>query len=167
MLTPRKTLLILAALAILTSVAMAQSGNGRHKRFLDRDGDMDRGPRHEMRLERMTAHLELSEAQVTAIEAIHEQAAADGRDLRKDLARLRNEKQGEMLKDEPSEKVLAGIIESMGDLRTELQTIRMKARLEVREQLTEEQRDKMMTKGERHGRRGGRQGRQGRRCLQG
>jgi len=160
--TPRKTLLILAALAILASVAVAQNGNGRYQRLRDNDGAMDRGPRHEMRLERMTECLELSEAQVTAIETIHEQAAADSRELRKDLARLRNEKRGEMLKDEPSEKALAGIIESMGELRTEMQTIHMKARLAVREQLTEEQRDKMMTMGERQGRRDGRKGRNGR-----
>lgn len=161
MTTARKTILILTTITLLASVALAQPGQGRmHRGQGGGPGDFDGGPRQEMRLERMKECLELTDAQVEAIEKIRDQAMADTRELRKEIARLRNQKQGEMLEDEPSVKTLAGIIEQMGKLRTEMQINRMETRMAIREQLTEEQRDKMGMLGRRgdcdRGPRGGR-----------
>lgn len=120
-----------------------------------------------LRLERMAAHLNLTEEQQETIKSIHEKSGQVGVQLRKDLARLRNEMQGEMLKDEPSEKAVLSLNEKMGSLKTELKANRLKTRLAVREQLTPEQRDQMLTmrgpghrgdgrgEGRAHGRRGG------------
>lgn len=155
MMNRRNTILILTTVALLATTALAQPGQGRMRRGAGNGPDgFDGRPGPEMRLERMKAHLELTDAQVEAIEKIQDEAQADTREIRKEIARLRNQKQGEMLKDEPSVAALTDVIEQMGALRTKLQVNRMETRLAIREQLTEEQRDKMMAFGPRQGRGG-------------
>lgn len=139
--------LLLAALMI--TAASAQQGRG-WRQGDDRPG-LDRGP--EMRLERLAERLDLSDEQKEAIEAIEDQARQDGIELRKEKARLQNQLHGLMLEDDPGTGEVTALIEKIGDVRTELQKIRMKARLDIRAQLTDEQRDQMMLM-----RRGGRGG---------
>jgi Spy/CpxP family protein refolding chaperone len=150
----------LAALTLVASAALAQPGTApRHQRGMGPGAwaEADGGPGPQMRLERLAAFLDLTDAQVAAIEAIHEQARADGVELRKELARLRNQKQGEMLKDEPSRDALVEITREMGDVRTRLQVNRLETRLAVRAELTDEQRDQLLASG-RHGGPGGGRG---------
>lgn len=143
------TIVILAA-----GLAMAQGpgqgiGQGMKARC---DGDGDFGPG--FRLERLAARLDLSDEQQEAIEALHEANRGKAVSLRKEMMRLRNQMQGEMLKDDPSEKTILSLNEKMGEIRTELKANRLKTRLAVREQLTPEQRDQMLMMGERGGRGG-------------
>ena len=111
----------------------------------------------------LAQRLDLSEEQVAAIEAIHEKARQDGVELRKDLMRLRNELKGEMLQDNPAEKTVLDLNKKMGAVKTELKAIRLKTRLAVRNELTPEQRDKMLMMGDgwKNGRKGRGPGRAG------
>ncbi len=152
-----RTLIVITMVAALAATALAQPG--RAPRAGGRAGgpgqcEMGPGPR----LERMAEVLDLTEAQQTAIADLHEKTRAEATELRKELARLRNQKHGEMLKDDPSEKTLVSLTEKMGEVRTRLQVQRLETRLAVREQLTAEQRDQMLLMGPRHGKRGGRHG---------
>lgn len=150
----RKTPRGLAAVAVLILVSMA-AGSAL--------AQPHRGPGPEARFERLAARLDLSAEQQEAIKAIHEKNRADNLPLHKELMRLENELKGEMLKDSPSEKALLALNEKMGKIKTDLKANRLKTRLAVREQLTPEQRDKMLMMGEGrrgHGERfGGREGR--------
>jgi Spy/CpxP family protein refolding chaperone len=103
-------------------------------------------------IEGLAARLDLSEEQVKAITEIQEQGRAKNQDLRKDMMRLQNELQGELLKDSPDAKAAAGLVAKIGELRTQLQQNRLEARLAVRQQLTPTQRDKMLLSGRGFGR---------------
>ncbi|MCB1185273.1 periplasmic heavy metal sensor [bacterium] len=150
----RNLILVVAALAALglAATALAQGPGprgGRGPGAGGPDGDFDGGPR----LERLQAHLDLTDEQVAAIEDLHEKTRTKNTELRKELLRLRNDKRGEMLKDEPSAGKLVELTRKIGEVRTEMQVNRVETRLAVRKLLTPEQRDKMLL-GE--GRRGGR-----------
>lgn len=131
------------------------------------DADYGRGGRFGDRLAR---RLDLDDGQRDAIAKIH--AAGHERDLplRKQLRRLRHELKGEMMKDAPSAKAVQDLAVRIGEVRTKLQSGRLGDRLEVRAQLTEQQRDRLLAMGgagdgHRGGRHGGRVGgwnRQGR-----
>lgn len=141
------TILIVGA-----GMAMAQ-GSGRGKCAHQGDGGF--GPGH--RMEMMAERLELTEEQQATITKLHEDASAAQLESRKEIMRLENELEGELMKDEPGTKTVAGLVEKIGDLRTQQQQTRMATRLAVREQLTPEQQDKMLMvhKGGRgHGRHG-------------
>jgi Spy/CpxP family protein refolding chaperone len=154
--------LTLAAMMVLgAGTALAQGrGGGQGHGGRGGFGDGEFGPAH--RLEMLADHLELTEEQVVAIEGIRTQGQEKNMELRKELMRLRNELQGEMLKDDPSEKAALGLSGKIGALRSEMQANRLTNRLEVRKQLTPEQRDKMLMLQERfqgrEGRRGGGRG---------
>ena len=77
-------------------------------------------------------------------------------EFRKQMMQLKNEIEGEWLKDEPSERVLKDLTEQIGELRTQIQVQRIEHRLALREVLTDEQWDKLLTskKGRGHGNRG-------------
>lgn len=131
-----------ATVLVFAAAAMAQgpggcSGHGR-------GGDFGHGHRLEM----LTEKLELTEEQVAAITEIREAGQAKGLELHKEMKRLRNELEGEMLKDEPTEEAALGLVGKIGALQTEIQSNRLENRLEVRRQLTAEQRDKMLLMGE-------------------
>ena len=152
--------LTLAAMMVLgAGTALAQGrGGGPCHGGRGGFGDGGFGPTH--RLEMLADHLELTEEQVVAIEGIRTQGQGKNMELRKELMRLRNELQGEMLKDDPSEKAALDLSGKIGALRSEMQANRLTNRLEVRKQLTPEQRDKMLVLRERfHGSKGGKGGR--------
>lgn len=156
-----KTGLFVGMLAIILAAgtAMAQMPGGRGQ------GCDDKGP--EARLERMAKHLDLTADQQEVIAKIHQDNREQMVELRKDLMRLRNERQGEMLKDDPSQKTVLALTEQMGEVKTKLQLQRMETRLAVRNQLTPEQQDKMMMM--KDGKKGGRgkPGKRGQACGQG
>jgi Spy/CpxP family protein refolding chaperone len=124
----------------------------------------------EHRLEVLAEKLDLTAEQQESIGAIMEESRARGVELRKEMMRLQNELEGELLKDQPSEGTALGLVKEIGDLRTSIQSQRLESRLAVREQLTPEQRDRMLMMKERfgkdRGRRGGRKpgGRFGKSC---
>ena len=105
---------------------------------------------------RMAERLDLTEQQQEAIAKIRQEGSKGNLELRKQMMRLRNEIQGEMLKDQPSEKTVLDLTAQMGKIRTELQSNRIKQQLAIGKLLTPEQRDQMLLMGQ-----GGRQGRGG------
>ncbi len=151
----------LAAVAVFTiilaSAGLATAQGSRHGKSMGQGrscGDGDFGPGH--RVEMMAKVLDLSEEQLATIKTIHEESRKDGVEKRKELMILRNELQGEMLKDSPSEKTVLGLNDKMGALKTEMKALRLKTRLAVREELTAEQRDQMLMMGGRGGKGGSR-----------
>jgi Spy/CpxP family protein refolding chaperone len=145
----RILVLTVALVAILAMTAAARGPRGPHR------GEAHRIHEHGAGLGlRGLQMLDLSDEQQQAVDEILEQARRDGVELRKQQARLRNQIQGEMLADEPSQADLVELTEQLGELRTELQVLRLKARLAVRARLTAEQRDQLLLMGD--GRGGGR-----------
>lgn len=149
--------LTLSVLALtFAAAALAQGPQGRSGQGRGRQGESG------LRLEMLAEKLDLTEDQVAAIEKIRETGREKGTELRKDMMRLRNELEGEMLKDEPSEETALQLVEKIGGLRTEMQAGRMQVRLEVRRLLTPEQRDRMLVMGKGSRRDAGRRGGHGR-----
>ena len=148
--TTRTTLLLLALLALAAPLALAQPGPGpRGDCPPPGDGPGFFG-------DRVCAMLDLSEEQQAAIDEIRAESRAQGLQTRKEILRLRNELDGLMLQDDPDAGSVEKLVRRIGDLRADQQVRRMKTRLAVRAQLTDEQRDKMITmKGHRRGGRGG------------
>jgi len=108
--------------------------------------------------ERIFEKLDLSEAQQEAIDKIRTESRESGVETRKRIMRLQNELEGLMLQDEPDAGEVEKLVREIGELKTEQRVRRALTRLEVREQLTDEQRDKMLAckgdRGPRLGRRG-------------
>jgi Spy/CpxP family protein refolding chaperone len=160
----RKTV-VLATLAILVfvaSTALAQRPQRRadRERIPDEEQVMNVVPEAPgPRWERLAENLGLTEEQQTAIQELRATNRAKNLELRKEMARLRNELEGELLKDEVDEAAALKLARRIGDLRTEMRTNGLATRLAVRAQLTPEQRDKMLTAGAGFGRGGGRHGR--------
>lgn len=152
---------VLALVVVAAGTALAQGpgvGKGHGCGF---GGDCQGVDRGEMRMERMVQRLDLTEEQAESIAKIREEGRSANAKLRKEMMRLRNELQGELLKDDPSRKSVLDLNEKMGALRTQMRANRLENRLAVREQLTPEQRDRMLLSGESG--RGGQAGR-GDRC---
>jgi Spy/CpxP family protein refolding chaperone len=106
------------------------------------------------RQERMAEFLDLSERQIDQIKELREEDRSQRVSLRKEMLRIRNEIQGEMLEDSPDINRLKKLAARKGEVRTQMEVARLEHRLAMRDILTEEQRDKMfMRRG--HGRRGG------------
>lgn len=129
-------------LLLLTGSAMAQEA--------DEDAQ-DWGP---PRLERLAERLDLSEEQTAKIQSIHENARDGVVGLRKEMMRLHNDLEGEMLEDEPNLTKVRQIAKQIGEIRTKMQISRLESQIAVRGVLTPEQRDKFLMMKER-GRRGG------------
>ncbi|MBU8871035.1 MAG: Spy/CpxP family protein refolding chaperone [Gemmatimonadales bacterium] len=125
-------------------------GKGMMGRGMGPQNCLDGGPgfRSEFRMERMAARLDLTEDQVEAITKIREDGRTENLEIQKQTLRLRNELRGEMLKDDPSQKTVLDLNSKLGQLRTERQANRLENRLAVREQLTPEQRDRMLLMGD-------------------
>lgn len=123
----------------------------------DDDDDESFGPGGERRLEHLARLLDLSDEQREAVAGIHESGRARDLPLRKQMLMLRHEMQGEMMKDNPSEKAVVALAGDMGELRSKIQIGHLQDRLAVRELLTADQRDKLLMLGEngRGSRRGG------------
>jgi len=125
------------------------------------------------RIDRMALRLDLSDDQKVAIKELHDANRAENVSLRKDMMKLRNEMQAEMMQDDPSEKTVLGISAKMNAVKGELQANRLKTRLAVRKELTSEQRDQMLLmggpgkgNGKGHGSKGGFKGKGGPGCGQ-
>lgn len=130
--TTRLALFILVLLAATAPLALAQSGSG------------PRGDGPCAFTGRLCNQLDLSEEQQVAIDGIREKSRAEGLATRKEILRLRNELDGLMLQDEPDAGAVEKLVRRIGDLKSDQQVRRMKTRLAVRAQLTDEQRDKMI-----------------------
>lgn len=111
---------------------------------------------------RMCERLDLTADQTAAIAKIRDESRERGRETRKEILRLRHELQGIMMQDKPDAAAAERLIARMGELRTEQQTRRMKTRLAIRDQLTQEQRDQLPLPGDGPRDRGGRGGHPGR-----
>ncbi|MFO7652810.1 MAG: Spy/CpxP family protein refolding chaperone [Candidatus Krumholzibacteriia bacterium] len=96
------------------------------------------------RFERMAEQLDLSAEQREELASLRERGRAAALQLRKDLLRLRHERHGEMMADEPDARRLNDLVERMGALRTELQKHHLEQQLAMRRILTDEQRDRML-----------------------
>lgn len=142
---PRRRYGILVAVALVLLTAGLSEA-----RQPGRGGNMPGG-----RQELLTERLDLTAEQQETIAGIKEESAARNLELRKELMRLRNQLAGEMLKDDPAESEVLSLTDQIGDLRNQMDANRMKCRLEVRKQLTPEQRDKMLVMNRRHGKDGG------------
>ena len=155
----RNTMMVVAVTVLLVAgVALAQGGQGKGARMNGNcDGDGPHGPRGGKgnRIERLAERLDLTDEQKTAIEGIHEETQAANQALAKETRLLKHELEGELLKDEPSEKTVLELNEKLGELRTQRKANGLKAKLAVRDELTPEQRDKMLAVGDRFGRKGG------------
>ncbi|MEN8006185.1 MAG: Spy/CpxP family protein refolding chaperone [Candidatus Krumholzibacteriota bacterium] len=146
------TLATAALLIVGTALAQGPGPRGPGKGSGHCDGEFGPGMGHGMggefgpghRLEILAERLELTEEQIAAIKGIREAGQEKNLGLRKKLIRLNHDLQGELLKDEPSEKAALDLVGKIGALRTEMKSNRLKNRLEVRQLLTPEQRDKML-----------------------
>ncbi len=115
--------------------------------------------------DRMVGRLDLGDDQKSAIEGIRNDAQEKNLPLRKQIMQLENDLRGEMLKDNPNDDAVTKLVAKIGQVRTDIQTNRVKAQLAIRKQLTPEQRDQMLLMrgdGPGHGRRGGHCARAGR-----
>ncbi len=144
-------IIIILTVAILLAASLAVAGpQGRAP--ASQDCCQGGGSGIEARLDGLVQKLQLTDEQKSAVEKIIEEAKAGRTENRKIIMRLRNRIQGEMLEDDPDVTVLEKLMREIGDLRTEQKISGMKTRLAIREQLTEEQRDRMMFMGQRKGR---------------
>ena len=146
----KQTIVIALCLVVVATTAVARNGHGRSQ-CREPQAEAFFPARH---LDRMAEILDLTDEQRTAIDELHQQGREQGVELRKDVARLQNQIEGEMLSDDPSSGTLVDLTEKIGALRTQLQVIRLKTRLAVRDQLTAEQQDQWMLMGKKHGRHG-------------
>lgn len=155
----RNTMMIAAVTVLLVAgVALAQGGQGKGARGNGNcDGEGPHGPRGDRgsRIERLAERLDLTDEQKTAIEGIHEETRTANAALAKETRLVKHELEGELLKDEPSEKTVLELNEKLGELRIQRKANGLKAKLAVREELTPEQRDKMLAMGDRFGKKGG------------
>ena len=159
----RRSLVILslAFITLISAGTVLAQGSGGHGKGRGAGsgpgfGDGARGPEH--RLEVLAERLELTEEQIVAIKGIREAGQEKNQGLRKELMRLNHDLKGELLKDDPSEKTALDLVKKIGALETEMETGRLENRLEVRKQLTPEQRDKMLMMKERFNGNRGRRG---------
>ena len=152
----RRTMILLTLTVVcLTAVAAVAQNQGRGQGH-----GWGMGQGREGHFEMMVEHLDLTEAQQEAIVKIHEENKAANLELSKESRILENELEGALLKDEPSQDKVLDLNKKLGDLRTERRANGLKTRLEVRNQLTPEQRDQMLAFQGPHGR-GGKSGGRG------
>lgn len=155
----KKRLIIIVTIVAVTALTTAALAQGPH-RMHGRGGQNSfqfpalQSSGFESRIDRLQSRLDLTEDQEAAVEAILEQSREEGVELRKQQARIQNQIDGEMLADAPSQQKLVDLTKQLGALKTELDVIRLKARLAVRAELTDEQRDRLVLMGDRRGGRG-------------
>lgn len=151
-----RNMMMVAAVAVIlvAGAALADGNQGKGlKGRGDCDGEGPHGPkgRRGDRIERLADRLDLTDEQKTAIEGIHEKTRTANTALAKETRLLRHELEGELLKDDPSEKKVLELNRKLGELKIEKNANRLMSKLAVREQLTPEQRDKMLAMGDRFG----------------
>ncbi len=74
-----------------------QTGKGQGKCGQSKGSGKGKGP--DFRFERMAAHMELTEEQQASIKALKDNGRSEGMQVKKELARLKNQMEGELLKD--------------------------------------------------------------------
>jgi Spy/CpxP family protein refolding chaperone len=97
--------------------------------------------------EGMMMRLGLRDDQQKAIAKIRGDAQTARRELMKEMMRLRNDLQGEFLKDIPDAAALRSLAQRMGEIRTQMQIQQLEQRLAIHQLLTPEQRDQLMLTG--------------------
>ncbi|RPJ42744.1 MAG: periplasmic heavy metal sensor, partial [Candidatus Latescibacterota bacterium] len=105
-----------------------------------------------MMIEHLAMRLDLTDDQKTQIEKMRSADKSKIVDFRKELMRAHHELGGELLKDEPDASKAKKLTERIGELRTDMQLLRLEHRLALRKVLTAEQRDRLLLMG--HGRGG-------------
>ncbi|PID78540.1 hypothetical protein CSB20_14645 [bacterium DOLZORAL124_64_63] len=130
---------------LVAGATMAMAQRGSHEQKMKRGWLRFDGP--ENRIEMLARRLDLTHDQKAAIEKIHAKNRQDAVGLRKDLSKLVHELRGEMMQDNPSQKKALDLNRKIGQIKTELEALRLQGRLAIRRQLTDEQRDKMILMG--------------------
>jgi Spy/CpxP family protein refolding chaperone len=146
---------LLAAVPLAATIAFAgHDGECSHHGKGGPDGG-EHGHRHEMRLQKSLAELDLTADQQKKIDAIF---AASKKDGGSDRGGYRDEykKLHTMLEqDKPDEKAIFAQVDKIGEMKTEKHKAMLKTLLAVRAELTPEQRQKLKEmKKEHHGRHG-------------
>lgn len=139
--------MILAVLMGLTTVAMAQpndKGEGKDRKGGKQEmrADSQRGPGNE---------LYLTDAQKEIFQKSRTETAKQVQPLRNQLGEARAHQKTLITAEKPDMDAINKNIEKMGALQTEIEKIQTKHQLEMRTQLTEEQRLKMDNAGHRKG----------------
>ncbi len=129
--------LMIAVLLGLTTVAVAQpKENGQGKTF--------QGPKHEMRMEHRNggpgAELELTDAQKEAFKQSRLEMQKQLQPIKNQLGEAEAHQKTLITAEKPDLAAINKNIEKIGSLRVEMAKIRTKSRLDIRAQLTEEQR---------------------------
>jgi len=127
----------LAIAALLAAAAQAQPDDARGR---GRRGAADAPARWRQLAER----LDLTEQQKQAIDALHDAARPRQLELRKQLVQHEAQLASLMAADAPDEDAVLRLVAQIGDVRTELQANRIRVRLQVRAQLTPEQRARLI-----------------------
>ncbi len=92
-------------------------------------------------IERMAERLGLSEQQQAAIVKLREDGRRERQTLRKEMARVRHDLRGELLKDQPSRKQIEKLSADIGALQAKLRANRILQQMAVRDALTPAQRE--------------------------
>ena len=144
------TLGLVATLSLsIAALVSAQSGRGGGP------------PDIQERLERMSDQLDLTQDQEREIEQIFEDGESQSSPMKRQLAQIRNEIQGEMLKDDPNKNTVIQLTREAGDLRTEMSLLRVENQFAIHAVLTPEQREKLASMKAERGKRGGGRGHRG------
>lgn len=96
---------------------------------------------------RLAVRLGLSEEQAAAAAKLREAGQAERLALRKDVLRLRNELQGEMLADSPDARKVEKLAGEIAALQGKARASRLRQQIEFRKLLTPAQRDKLLLMG--------------------
>lgn len=136
----------LLASVLVSMVAVALTGSFLTAEAQPRRGPLgggqDRGPEP---IEHMAERLDLTAEQRARIEAFHEKNEGERLKIHKQMMQLELQIEGEWLEDEPSERELKNLARQLGELRNQMQLRRIEHRLAMREVLTDEQWDKLLT----------------------
>lgn len=149
-----KTLLIAAALAgsVTAGLAYAMPPGGGESCAHGRSMSFGRhGMGSEMRIDRMSEALGLTQEQRDKVRAIVDQARPATRELRDKLGDNHKQLRALMQQDNPKETEVRKLADAQGKLIADMIVQRTKVQSEIRAVLTPEQREKMQQRFGRHG----------------
>lgn len=144
------TALLVFALAAVVAAgpALAKPGDGNRRPGLrgasgDFPGVMNDGRGGGSRLLRMAGALELTEDQIAALEKMRDEHRAECLPLRTEIEKARLDLRKLRLDSDPDRAAMERLIRKTADLRADLKVKRMNHRLDMRDQLTDAQREKL------------------------